>query len=571
MKSLKKIIPLFLVVILSYWTVKPLFVSGFFPIHDDTQVSRVFEMAKSLKDGMFPVRWVEDLGFGYGYPIFNFYAPLSYYFGSIFNLIGFDSLIATKIMMGFGIILAGVFMYFFAKELFGDIGGIVAALFYMYAPYHGVDIYVRGDVSEFWAYAFIPLVFYSLWKVYKNSNWIFLIIASLGYAGVILSHNLTAMMVTPFLLFYMLFLGVISYKQKRRNTIFYLFLSLIFGVLISSFYWLPALSEMRYTNVLSQIGGGANFLDHFVCLPQLWSSPWGYGGSASGCVDGLSFMIGKLHILVSIIVFILAMILLVRKRNKENIEKLLIIILFFLGFALSIILILDISKSLWQAVPLMAFFQYPWRFLLMISFFASILAGSFVWIISLFIAKMNNKNLYLYCLGAFLVVVSLLLNSKFFAAQTILNNDSSYYTNDTALEWSISKISHEYMPKNFLIPKNLNEISTGVIKIESGNLKINKLEKTTQSYKVVVNALTPSSILIPIANFPSWSLSIDGRKASFIARNSGIEVAVSSGVHAVSLNFIQTPIEKFSNLVSLAGIGILLIGIILSGKKHYGK
>ena len=58
------------------------------------------------------------------------------------------------------------------------------------------------------------LFFYSLWKVYKNSNWIFLIIVSLGYAGVILSHNLTAMMVTPFLLFYILFLSVISYKQK---------------------------------------------------------------------------------------------------------------------------------------------------------------------------------------------------------------------------------------------------------------------------------------------------------------------------------------------------------------------
>ena len=52
-------------------------------------------------------------------------------------------------------------------------------------------------------------------------------------------------------------------------------------------------------------------------------------GALPGCVDGLSFMIGKLHILVSIIVFILTMILLVRKRNKENIEKLLIIILFF--------------------------------------------------------------------------------------------------------------------------------------------------------------------------------------------------------------------------------------------------
>src|SRR3990167_1872112 len=93
------------VLLLSLWVIKPLFVNGFFPMHDDTQVARVFEMGKALRDGMFPVRWVPDLGYGYGYPIFNFYAPLSYYFGGFLTLLGFDALLATKIMMAVGILL----------------------------------------------------------------------------------------------------------------------------------------------------------------------------------------------------------------------------------------------------------------------------------------------------------------------------------------------------------------------------------------------------------------------------------------------------------------------------------
>ncbi len=101
MKLLKLIFPIIVVVALSYFAIKPLFIPGFFPIHDDTQVARVFEMSKSLKDGMFPVRWVSDLGYGYGYPIFNFYAPLAYYVGALFQLVGFNALAATKIMMGF--------------------------------------------------------------------------------------------------------------------------------------------------------------------------------------------------------------------------------------------------------------------------------------------------------------------------------------------------------------------------------------------------------------------------------------------------------------------------------------
>jgi len=193
MQFFKKYYGLVLILILSFWAVKPFFVSGFFPIHDDTQIARVFEMGKVLQNGVFPVRVVPDLGYGYGYPIFNFYAPLAYYVGAAFMFLGFDALVAAKIMMALGIILAGIFMYFLAREFFGEFGGIASGLFYLYAPYHAVDIYVRGDVAEFWAYAFIPLAFLGFYK--RN-----ILLGTIGFAGLILSHNLTAMMITPFLL-----------------------------------------------------------------------------------------------------------------------------------------------------------------------------------------------------------------------------------------------------------------------------------------------------------------------------------------------------------------------------------
>src|SRR5687768_13108845 len=67
------ILIILLVLLLSLLSILPLFSQGFFPIHDDTQVARVSEMSNALKDGMLPVRWSENLGYGYGYPIFNFY------------------------------------------------------------------------------------------------------------------------------------------------------------------------------------------------------------------------------------------------------------------------------------------------------------------------------------------------------------------------------------------------------------------------------------------------------------------------------------------------------------------
>ena len=84
----------------SVFSIKPLLMSGFFQYTMILRWQEYTRWAKALSDSMFPVRWVEDLGLLW-ISNFNFYAPLSYYFGSIFNLIGFDALIATKIMMGF--------------------------------------------------------------------------------------------------------------------------------------------------------------------------------------------------------------------------------------------------------------------------------------------------------------------------------------------------------------------------------------------------------------------------------------------------------------------------------------
>ena len=87
----------------------------------------------------------------------------------------------------------------------------------MYAPYHAVDIYVRGDVAEFWAFAFIPLVFLGLWQIYKQAKWRYVALTSITLALVIISHNLTAMMISPFLV---LFAGYLLFKAKNNKSVF---------------------------------------------------------------------------------------------------------------------------------------------------------------------------------------------------------------------------------------------------------------------------------------------------------------------------------------------------------------
>src|SRR3989338_7964146 len=74
----------------------PLFASPYFTHHDDVQIIRIFEMDRCFKDHQIPCRWVPDLGGLYGYPIFNYYAPLPYYFGELIFFLTNNLLISAK-------------------------------------------------------------------------------------------------------------------------------------------------------------------------------------------------------------------------------------------------------------------------------------------------------------------------------------------------------------------------------------------------------------------------------------------------------------------------------------------
>ncbi len=562
MKIIKSLLPIVLVLVFSVFTIFPLLKSGFFPMHDNTQVARVYEMAKGLKDGMVPVRWSMDLGYGFGYPIFNFYDPLPYYVGGIIEMIGLNALLATKAMMAIGIILSGVSMYLLAKEFWGKSGGVLSALFYMYAPYHALDIYVRGDVAEFWAYAFIPLIFLGLWKIYKENKWRYVVLAAVSFALVVISHNLTAMMISPFLGLFALYL---AYKARSKKSFIYLGAVFIIGAMLSTFYWLPAILEMQYTNVNSLILGGSNFRDHFVCLSQLWTSPWGYGGSTKGCVDGLSFMLGKYHILLALFLSVFALLALGFRKYCEvfSKDKLIIIVFAFVGILISAFLTLQISQPVWELVRPMAFLQYPWRFLLTAVFFASFISGAVFWVLEKYLKKNVLIIIVLFLVSCFLVLVSI----KFFVPQYYLPVNSDYYNNTYMLQWTTSKVSDEYMPKNFQRPENQTQIAN-FSKLNSKDIKIENVNLKTQRTTFDITALSTQRITVPLAYFPSWQGYVDGKQVVINDNLGKVAVNMPKGQHSVLFIFRENRIELLADLISLAGILALFIGIIHLNKKY---
>lgn len=456
-------INLFVYLILSIFAVLPLLSNGFFSMHDDTQVARVFEMGKSLSSGMFPVRWVEDLGYGFGYPIFNFYSVLPYYIGGFLTVGGVDSLIATKIVFVLGIILSGVSMFYFVKGFFGKNAALVASIVYLYFPYHAVNIYVRGDLAELTAYIFLPLIFLGLYKIgssdAKTNLKLYTIISSISLGALIISHNLSAFMM---FIFIFLFMIVSLVYNKNKRALFVSFsLVLVLGFLLSAFYSIPAVVEMKYTNVLSVVGGGSDYRDHFVCLNQFWDSQWGFGGSAPGCLDGVSFKLGKLNIVLTLLAF--GVFILNFKKLKE---KRFILVTSFAFLLFSIFMTLNISAIIWS-IPYMDFLQFPWRFINFIGLFISFVTGYLIWQVEFKFKKRAAIGLSL-----LIIIVTIFMNAKLFVPQSILPVESNYYTNVKYLRWGVSKISDEYLPKGFVSPT------------EEGKVKFPSLQNNSLFVKV---------------------------------------------------------------------------------------
>ena len=542
-----------IIFILSFWAVKPLFVDGYFPVHDATQVERVYEMSRALKEGQFPVRWVADLGYGYGYPIFNFYSPFPYYAGALLNIFGLDLIVATKGMFLIGILLSGFFMFLLAKEFWGETGGIVSALFYIYAPYHALDVYVRGAVGEYWAIAFLPLVFYGFYLVRKKGNLKSIFLGAIGLSGVILSHNITAIILAPILFFLIGWWIIEAYGRRKISTVYRLLLTGLLGLGLSAFFWLPAILEVGYTNVNSQIGGGADFRDHFIFLDQLWDGLWGYGGSA-GRLSGISFKIGKAHILLSLAALAIGFFEWLRKKRiKMEIfspSLLLILAVFFST---------ELSKPIWEFLSPMAYIQYPWRFLIFMIFTTSFLVGTTIYFLT-------NKKLKIIT-AIFFVFILIFFNAKYFTPKEFLSASNENFISEENLKWKVSKVSDEYLPPNFPKPNSPQDVVKQKLELFNPQGSIKPIYLKSDKYMAIIDSKKGSQVLIKTPYFPGWQPFLDGRKVAYFVERYTYKINVPPGEHELLFIFKNTIPRNLGNFISLFSIAFIILQLVVKSKR----
>jgi hypothetical protein len=261
----------------------------------------------------------------------------------------------------------------------------------------------------------------------------------------------------------------------------------------------------------------------------------------------MSFQIGKLHILLSVLgmgIFFLQFL----KNKKRGWISLPIFILIWTLF--SAFLTTFASKPFWDIFsPIMAVFQFPWRFLPFIVFGVAYFA-------SFSPDLLKNEKV---SLGISLVVSLILLysSSKFFSKpwKYTFNEFTNTTISKKYIETRAAYEIPEYFPKvgDYKIWRSYDSSEKGFYS-NTFSYEINK-----PFFKIINTNLEQTTL--PILYFPFWEIQINGKKVVPTQFDTlGRPVVISTSVPSIiTLRYNETPIEKGANFITLGTFLVLLV------------
>lgn len=559
--SSKNFIPLLIVVLLAFLAGRALIGPGYFNMHDDLQMMRQLEMEKCFLDLQIPCRWVPDMGYGYGYPLFNFYPPLPYLIGEGIRVLGFAFTETVKILFILSFVASGITMYFLSKEFFGRFGGVLSSAFYIWAPYHAVDSYVRGAMNESWAMVFFPVILLFSYKLItaqaKSKTKVFIIGLALSWFGLFTSHNLMVMLFAPIFTAWCLLWFIRERNLKRLPQ---LIISGIWSLGLAAFFTLPVLLEKGMVQTDTLVVGYYEYTAHFVSISQLLLSRfWGYGPSAWGVVnDRMSFQIGWIHWILSIVLVAYA---LYRYYKKRKVDQTLLLILFFAFFGwFAAFMTHSRSTPIWSHLSFLKFVQFPWRFLTLVIFCFSFISGAIV--------KLFSPKIYK-VLGPLLVLGIIIYSINYFVPEHGRLGPLTDAEKFSAAAWDLQQTAgiYDYLPNTAKTAPKAPQSS--IAEILDGNAQITSAVEGTNWAKLIVNADSPSIVRLNILEFPNWQFTDNGSNVNHYVADTEewgrMYVDVAPGEHDITLKLTDTPIRKVGNYLSL--ISWVLVVIYLFRKK----
>ena len=556
-KIKKEFLWIIAIILLTFPVYTRLIQPGFFPMQDDLQAFRVYEMDRCFDDLQIPCRWVPNAGYQYGYPQFNYYPPSVYYIGAAMHRLGVQYIDTIKILFWVGYLVSAIAMFVLVRAILGNWPGFVASILYTYIPYKAVEVYVRGALNEFWSLAIFPLIFWALYELIKTEKKKYFIWLAVSIGLLLITHNLMTLIFAPFAIAWAIFWLV---RTRKWRTSIKAIASGLLGLGLAAFFFLPVLIERKFVHVESLLSGYFDYRQHFVSLYRLFlSREWGYGSSGFPN-ELLNLSTGLIQWVAGLVAVGLAIL---NYKKKKEISQLTI----FLGImSLAAIFMIHMKSSfIWARIPVLWWLQFPWRFLSVVIFLLSALAALMV--------VLSGKAKYV--VGSILIILAIVLNIGFFTPKGWLDISDKEKFSGILWEKQLTISIFDYLPIYAKLPPPTE--APALPEILDGSAKVSDYSKGSNYQKGKIEVIKEATVRLPLFDFPGMKVTANGEAVKHYHDDCRgqtyclglITFKLTKGSYDVEARLTDTPIRVVGNYLSLTSIFILIWLIIKKDEKLF--
>ena len=564
---------LMLAVLLTFVVAKPIWASEGVAYGGDLHfhAHRIAEMRSSWAQGEYFPSWAESTYWGYGSPVFHFYANLTYHIASATQLV-FDVKViqAIRWLMLLSFMLAGVGMYLFCRRRSGALGALIGGLIYVNSPYMQLtNIYYRSAYPELFAQGLFPVLLWRIDALRDAPNARNFLLVILVEVALINTHNLSAVLFTGIAFAWLGIEGLVQRINREASQLdfrgeVWAALALLLGMLTAASFWFPVLLE-GHTVSLQFLIQDRN-PDHWRSLGELFKIPEHF------YTIGRPSDVEALHIGIAQWTFALAgavgsLALYVRGYRSRH-PNVFLAALFFFGLSLALIAFsLPWAYSLWHSFKPLGFLQFPMRLLAPIALCCAYLASlNGYWLrrlpdrvrqlaMALAIAAvvvagfavsrtvvLSNTELRMEeKLQAAIKLYSATADREFFPATASMGVDKTRLQATNADGYTMDKFDHQSLPPG-----------------ASATL----LHKAPETHTWRVISPTPFEAIILNFWWPGWTATVDGQPVPVAPSNplGLISASLPAGEYTLRVFLGSTPARDIGALISalalIAGLAL---------------
>lgn len=330
-------------------------------------VHRIFAMTTLMQHGDFYPRWIPYFHLGYGYPVFNFYAPLATWIGGLLGLIGITAPVAFALVVAGGWMVGSAGVYGLARRWQPPAAALVSAALWAYAPSAFQGVWNIGSIAQLSASAVVPWLLLAVVRLTERPS--LRRVSGLGFTFglLLLTHQPTTVLMALFLIPGIpLLCGWFARRDKRiLSRLVAAAAGLLLGAGIAMIFLLPMAVELPYI----QVSQGADNLRNVLTASFLQPYQLFLPVNAPDLNDLNRNLPDTLGLLTGVMAAIGWLTLVWRHHYR--------LALVWGAAALFVVfLLLPLSLDFWLHVPLLGQLRFPGRALRLGAVFFSLLGGS---------------------------------------------------------------------------------------------------------------------------------------------------------------------------------------------------